>query len=510
MRGVDLAVRRGEIVAIMGRNGAGKSTLLASLAGARRPLSGTVAIEGGVGLVPQEPGDLLWAQTVAAECRDADRDAHVAAGTVRALLTDLAPDIDDDQHPRDLSEGQRLSLVLAIVLAARPALLALDEPTRGLDYATKRRLVAVLRRLAAAGHGVAARHPRRRAGRRGRRPDGGDRRRRDRQRRPRARGRGVVAGVRPAGGESVGTTAVPDRRGCRRRPGGHPMSAVTAIRLRPRSAAALFAATVVGVVGFGWPLLDARLAGASASTAHASDAPWLFIGLLSLLLAVVLAEVSEGGIDAKAVAVLGVLAGCGAALRPLSGGATGFSFVFFLLIPAGRVLGRNFGFVLGAVTLLASALLTGQVGPWLPFEMLGCAWTGYGAAACPRRAAGSRSRSWRGTARCPGCSTGCCSTCPTGRSRSTCHRRSRSCPADRSARTSRWVRFDLTTSPCSSLVPSVSTVLTLKESPEERDAGPLRQLALLGDETGGGQESLLAWCESHGCYRRFLFVYEEC
>jgi energy-coupling factor transport system substrate-specific component len=162
------------------------------------------------------------------------------------------------------------------------------------------------------------------------------------------------------------------------------VSAITAVRIRPRSAAALFAATVVGIVGFGWPLLDAGLAGSSASESHASDAPWLFVGLLCLLLAVVLAEVSEGGIDAKAVAVLGVLAGCGAALRPLSGGATGFSFVFFLLIPAGRVLGRNFGFVLGAITLLASALLTGQVGPWLPFEMLGCAWTGYGAGCLPR------------------------------------------------------------------------------------------------------------------------------
>jgi energy-coupling factor transport system substrate-specific component len=161
------------------------------------------------------------------------------------------------------------------------------------------------------------------------------------------------------------------------------MSDTAAVRLRPRSALALLAASVVGAIGFGWPLLDSRLAGTSASTAHASDAPWLFIGLLALLLAVVLAEVSEGGIDAKTVAVLGVLAGCGAALRPLSGGATGFSFVFFLLIPAGRVLGRNFGFVLGAVTLLASALLTGQVGPWLPFEMLGCAWTGFGAGCLP-------------------------------------------------------------------------------------------------------------------------------
>jgi energy-coupling factor transporter ATP-binding protein EcfA2 len=154
LRGIDLDIRRGEVVAIMGRNGAGKSTLLSSLAGIRKPTSGTITTPDRVGLVPQEPGDLLWAQTVAAECIDADRDAHATAGTTRALLADLAPDATDDQHPRDLSEGQRLSLVLAVVLAASPALLALDEPTRGLDYATKRRLIAILKRLAAAGHGV--------------------------------------------------------------------------------------------------------------------------------------------------------------------------------------------------------------------------------------------------------------------------------------------------------------------------------------------------------------------
>jgi energy-coupling factor transport system ATP-binding protein len=154
LRGLDLHVEAGEVVAVMGRNGAGKSTLLATLAGLHRPTSGTVVTEAHVGLVPQEPGDLLWAQTVADECRDADRDAHAEAGTTRALLADLAPDIADDLHPRDLSEGQRLSLVLAVILAAEPVVLALDEPTRGLDYATKRRLVAILRQLARAGHGV--------------------------------------------------------------------------------------------------------------------------------------------------------------------------------------------------------------------------------------------------------------------------------------------------------------------------------------------------------------------
>jgi energy-coupling factor transport system ATP-binding protein len=154
LRDVNLDVRRGEVVAIMGRNGAGKSTLLASLAGLHKPLSGSITAPDRVGLVPQEPGDLLWAQSVADECADADRDAKAPVGTTRALLADLAPDIGHDQHPRDLSEGQRLSLVLAVVLAASPALLALDEPTRGLDYATKRRLVGILERLATEGHGV--------------------------------------------------------------------------------------------------------------------------------------------------------------------------------------------------------------------------------------------------------------------------------------------------------------------------------------------------------------------
>jgi energy-coupling factor transport system substrate-specific component len=153
-----------------------------------------------------------------------------------------------------------------------------------------------------------------------------------------------------------------------------------AVRLHWRSRVALVAATAVGLVGFGWPFL---LPPGSEVVAHSADAPYLFIVLLALLLAVVLAEVADGGIDVKAIAVLGVLAACGAALRPLGGGVTGFTLVFFLLIPAGRVFGAGFGFVLGALTMFASALLTGGVGPWLPYQMLGAAWVGLGAALLP-------------------------------------------------------------------------------------------------------------------------------
>ncbi|MEW2508716.1 ATP-binding cassette domain-containing protein [Streptomyces sp. NPDC046870] len=167
LRDVDLTIAPGETIALMGRNGAGKSTLLSSLVGLVAPSSGTVEVDGAVphrtpsrdlvrrvGLVPQEPRDLLYADTVAAECAAADRDAAAAPGTCRALVSELLPDVADGTHPRDLSEGQRLALALAVVLTARPPLLLLDEPTRGLDYAAKARLVAVLRALAAEGHAI--------------------------------------------------------------------------------------------------------------------------------------------------------------------------------------------------------------------------------------------------------------------------------------------------------------------------------------------------------------------
>ena len=167
LRAVDLRIRTGEVVALMGRNGAGKSTLLKSLVGLVHPASGAVEVSGNdplrtaperligsVGLVPQEPADLLYADSVALECATADSDAKAPPGSARRLLDELSPGVADDRHPRDLSAGQRLALVLAIVLTAAPVLVLLDEPTRGLDYGAKRRLVSILRDLASAGHAV--------------------------------------------------------------------------------------------------------------------------------------------------------------------------------------------------------------------------------------------------------------------------------------------------------------------------------------------------------------------
>jgi energy-coupling factor transport system substrate-specific component len=163
---------------------------------------------------------------------------------------------------------------------------------------------------------------------------------------------------------------------------------VNAVPLRGRSALLLALASALGLVGFGWPLLAGPDKARSELVSHAGDAPWLFVALLPLLLAVVLAELSEGALDAKAVALLGVLAAIGAVMRLPNGGMTGFEPLFFLMIPAGRVFGRGFGFVLGALTMFASALITGGVGPWLPFQMFGAAWVGFFAGCLPRRAHG--------------------------------------------------------------------------------------------------------------------------
>lgn len=163
------------------------------------------------------------------------------------------------------------------------------------------------------------------------------------------------------------------------------------LRLGPRSAVAVALTSAVGLVAFGWPLVI----GTGAGLQHAADAPWFFTALLPLLLAVVLAEVADGhrnnsgsggagyGMDAKAVALLGVLAAMGAALRPFGAGTAGLEPTLFLLVLSARVLGPGFGFALGAITYFASALLTAGVGPWLPFQMLGAAWAGLFAGLLP-------------------------------------------------------------------------------------------------------------------------------
>ncbi|HTZ09681.1 MAG TPA: ATP-binding cassette domain-containing protein, partial [Acidimicrobiales bacterium] len=167
VRQLGVALAEGEIVALMGRNGSGKSSLLWALQGSGPSQGGAVTVGGAdprrrsaverrrlVGLVPQTPSDLLYLDRVADELAQADRESSTGAGSARSVLDRLLPGVADETHPRDLSEGQRLALVLVIQLVARPRVVLLDEPTRGLDYHAKRTLSAMLGELAGAGTAV--------------------------------------------------------------------------------------------------------------------------------------------------------------------------------------------------------------------------------------------------------------------------------------------------------------------------------------------------------------------
>ena len=157
LKSVSTTMSSNEIVAIMGRNGAGKSSLLKSLAGISELSSGAVEVSGlnpqnlkgkdrrrSIGFIPQEPSDLLYGQSVRIECEQADKDNQIPSGTTAQILQQLVPGISPTTHPRDLSEGQRLGLALSIVLSSNPAVLILDEPTRGLDYQAKKELTTIL------------------------------------------------------------------------------------------------------------------------------------------------------------------------------------------------------------------------------------------------------------------------------------------------------------------------------------------------------------------------------
>ncbi|MER5733135.1 ATP-binding cassette domain-containing protein [Streptomyces sp. NPDC002138] len=171
VREVDLTLRSGEVTALMGPGGCGKSSLLWALQGAGPRRSGTVTVGGEagrdpgtlpaaearrlVGLVPQTPTDLLSRPTVREELAQADAEsAGPDARPAREVLDRLVPGIDDAMHPRDLSEGQKLALVLAVRLSAAPGVLLLDEPTRGLDQRAKSALIRLLDDLAARGRAV--------------------------------------------------------------------------------------------------------------------------------------------------------------------------------------------------------------------------------------------------------------------------------------------------------------------------------------------------------------------
>ncbi|MGB3014680.1 MAG: ECF transporter S component [Candidatus Nanopelagicales bacterium] len=159
------------------------------------------------------------------------------------------------------------------------------------------------------------------------------------------------------------------------------MSQLHAVPLRARTLGALAGVSAVGVIAFFWPFV---VAPTSIAADHATDAPWFFALLLPLVVAVLLAEVSGGGVDAKGVAMLAVLAAVATAVRPLGAGVAGLEPMFVVLLLGGRALGPAFGFALGSLAMFTSALLTAGVGPWLPFQMMAAGWFAMAAGLLPQ------------------------------------------------------------------------------------------------------------------------------
>ena len=160
----------------------------------------------------------------------------------------------------------------------------------------------------------------------------------------------------------------------------------SAVPVSRRLAWALVAITVIGLLVFMWPLLvDAGAPVLDSPAGHTATAPLILGVVLADSLVVTLMATSSGGMDVRAVALLGLLTGVGALVRPLAAGTGGVETVFILLVLGGRVFGPGFGFLLGVSTLFSSALLTGGVGPWLPYQMLAAGWVGLGAGLLPGR-----------------------------------------------------------------------------------------------------------------------------
>ncbi|MEY4310938.1 MAG: hypothetical protein RLZ71_864 [Actinomycetota bacterium] len=164
---VSFDVSRGEVVSLMGPNGSGKSSLLWAIAGAGKRSSGSVATPFGepadlnlherlcaISLVPQRAADLLFLGSIAEELAESDAFANVASGETAKLFLELTNRTDPKQHPRDISAGQQLALVLALQLVKGAPIVLLDEPTRGLDYEAKRHLAKAIETIRESGRTV--------------------------------------------------------------------------------------------------------------------------------------------------------------------------------------------------------------------------------------------------------------------------------------------------------------------------------------------------------------------
>ncbi|MDV8148954.1 ATP-binding cassette domain-containing protein [Arthrobacter sp. B10-11] len=408
VREASLTLRRGEVVALVGPNGAGKSSLLVALAlgegtgGEGTGGEGTLGegtVDGGrVALVPDASDDLFTRDTVAAELRAAERrqaravrksgrgGGQLPPRSAESHLARLRGDVSipiGHEHPRDLSAGERRILAIALQTMDDPQVLLIDEPTRGLDPAARTAVSAALRAAADAGAAVLiATHDHDFAHGLG------------------ARILPIREGVAPAAvTEAVPAEAAPTAVPTAQRiapprfsvRGTDIPAAKTSRRIRmPRGVelAVLAAANLVALAAFCWPLLAAAFPEDAAAAL-----PYAALAIAPLAVVAIVISLDGSVSSAHTVALLGVLAAVGSAVRVASTGVGGVEAVFILLILAGRAFGPRFGMLLGAATIAVSSALWGGIGPWTPFQIFACAWVGAGAGLLPRRVRG-RAELW--------------------------------------------------------------------------------------------------------------------
>ncbi|MFP3461974.1 ATP-binding cassette domain-containing protein [Arthrobacter globiformis] len=405
-----LSLHRGEVVALVGPNGAGKSSLLVALAlgegtpGESTPRENT-ADGSRIALVPDASDDLFTRDTVAAELRAAERrqarrksGAQPAPGDAASRLARLRGDVRvpiGHEHPRDLSAGERRILAIALQTTYDPQVLLIDEPTRGLDPVARAAVAAALRAAADAGaavliathdldfaHGLGARILPMRDG-------------------------VTPSSVTEAAPASAATAPVVESQRSETAHGSEPTHRPAAVPFTARPAnlpaagkarcfrlpravelTVLTAANLLALGAFCWPLLAAALPEDAAAAV-----PYAALAMAPLAVVAIVVSLDGSVRSAHTVALLGVLAAIGSAVRVASTGVGGVEAVFILLILAGRAFGARFGMLLGAATIAVSSALWSGIGPWSPFQIFACAWVAAGAGLLPGRVRG-RAELW--------------------------------------------------------------------------------------------------------------------
>jgi energy-coupling factor transporter ATP-binding protein EcfA2 len=408
VRDASLTLHRGEVVALVGPNGAGKSSLLVALAlgeGSVGEVTGgdNTADGGRVALVPDASDDLFTRDTVAAELRAAERrqarrkgGTKPVPGSAASRLARLRGNVTipiGHEHPRDLSAGERRILAIALQTMEDPQVLLIDEPTRGLDPAARTAVAAALRAAADAGaavliathdldfaHGLGARILPMRDGVA---PSAAT------EAAPASAGTASPATARAATAQHVVAERIAAPRSVERPTDIPAADKARSIRL-PRGVelAVLAAANLLALGAFCWPLLAAALPEDAAAAG-----PYAALAIAPLAVVATVVSLDGSVRSAHTVALLGVLAAVGSAVRVASTGVGGVEAVFILLILAGRAFGARFGVLLGAATIAVSSALWGGIGPWTPFQIFACAWVGAGAGLLPRGVRG-RAELW--------------------------------------------------------------------------------------------------------------------